>query len=72
MPLVVPGLQSTDGDKTSQWMNKLVGKKIGDTSNETVRKDGKKIPDTGKADSFDRPSRRPTFQNNTASSSQAT
>ncbi|KAF2214770.1 hypothetical protein CERZMDRAFT_36283 [Cercospora zeae-maydis SCOH1-5] len=36
MPLVVPGLQSTDGDKTSEWMNKLVGKKIGDTSNETT------------------------------------
>ena len=37
MPLVVPGLQSTDGnDKTSKWMNDLVGKKIGETSNETV------------------------------------
>jgi len=28
---------SKDGDKTSQWMNNLTGKKIGDTSNETVR-----------------------------------
>ena len=39
MPLVVPGLQSKDGsdDKTSQWMNELVGKKIGDSHNETVR-----------------------------------
>ena len=36
MPLVVPGLQSNDGGKTEEWMNKLVGKKIGDTSNETV------------------------------------
>ena len=36
MPLVVPGLSSTGGDKTSDWMNKLVGKKMGDTSNETV------------------------------------
>jgi hypothetical protein len=36
MPLVVPGLQSKDGDKSSGWMEKLVGKKIGDTSNETV------------------------------------
>jgi len=36
MPLVVPGLMSKDGDKTSQWMNDLAGKKIGDTSNETV------------------------------------
>lgn len=52
MPLVVPGLQSTDGDKTSQWMNKLVGKKIGDTSNETVRRDEEKIPGNRKADSL--------------------
>ncbi|KAK3725212.1 hypothetical protein LTR37_000723 [Vermiconidia calcicola] len=38
MPLVVPGLQSKDGgsDKTSKWMNDLMGKKIGDTSNETT------------------------------------
>ncbi|KAF1356926.1 hypothetical protein BDV97DRAFT_286776 [Delphinella strobiligena] len=32
MPLVVPGLQSNDGDKTSKWMNSLMGKKIGDSS----------------------------------------
>ena len=38
MPLVVPGLTSKDGgDKNSQWMNNLMGKKIGETSNETVR-----------------------------------
>ncbi|KJX96398.1 hypothetical protein TI39_contig633g00008 [Zymoseptoria brevis] len=36
MPLVVPGLQSKDGDKSSNWMEKLVGKKIGDSSNETT------------------------------------
>lgn len=38
MPLVVPGLSSTGGsdDKTSKWMNELVGKKIGEDSNETV------------------------------------
>lgn len=37
MPLVVPGMMSNNsGDKTSDWMNKLVGKKIGDSSNETV------------------------------------
>ncbi|QIX02385.1 hypothetical protein AMS68_007902 [Peltaster fructicola] len=36
MPLVVPGLQSKDGnDQTSKWMNELMGKKIGDQSNET-------------------------------------
>lgn len=39
MPLVVPGLTSNSGsnDQTSKWMNELVGKKIGDSSNETVR-----------------------------------
>ena len=37
MPLVVPGLMSKSGDdKTSKWMNDLVGKKIGDASDETV------------------------------------
>ena len=31
-------MQSTGGnDKTSEWMNKLMGKKIGDSSNETVK-----------------------------------
>jgi len=38
MPLVVPGLSSTGSeDKTSGWMNKLAGKTLGDSSNETVR-----------------------------------
>lgn len=36
MPLVVPGINSSFGDK-SEWVNKLMGKTIGDTSNETVR-----------------------------------
>ncbi|TKA28684.1 hypothetical protein B0A50_03011 [Salinomyces thailandicus] len=36
MPLVVPGMQSNDNSKTSDWMNKLTGKKIGDASNETT------------------------------------
>ncbi|EMD00815.1 hypothetical protein BAUCODRAFT_29195 [Baudoinia panamericana UAMH 10762] len=36
MPLVVPGLMSKDGDKSSDWMNKLMGKKLGDASNETT------------------------------------
>ena len=56
MPLVVPGLTlSKDGndEKTNKWMNELVGKKIGDTSNETVsscnaiyidRRDSQHIP----------------------------
>jgi hypothetical protein len=30
MPLVVPGLMSKDGGKTEEWMNKLVGKKLGE------------------------------------------
>ncbi|TKA48760.1 hypothetical protein B0A54_00896 [Friedmanniomyces endolithicus] len=37
MPLVVPGLSSTGSeDKTSGWMNKLAGKTLGDSSNETT------------------------------------
>ncbi|RDW94365.1 hypothetical protein BP5796_00128 [Coleophoma crateriformis] len=38
MPLVVPGINSQGGgnDKTSEWMNKLVGKKIGDTSDQVT------------------------------------
>lgn len=35
MPLVVPGLTST-GNKTDEWTNHLVGKKIGDTSDHIV------------------------------------
>ncbi|KAF7551811.1 hypothetical protein G7Z17_g4771 [Cylindrodendrum hubeiense] len=38
MPLIVPGINSTTGDKTEEWQNKLVGKKLtdDDASNETV------------------------------------
>ncbi|KAF1984722.1 hypothetical protein K402DRAFT_395420 [Aulographum hederae CBS 113979] len=36
MPLVVPGINSNDGDKTSEWMNNLMGKKIGEASDETT------------------------------------
>nr|OQO20511.1 hypothetical protein B0A51_10888 [Rachicladosporium sp. CCFEE 5018] len=38
MPLVVPGMMGAGGgdDKTSGWMSKLMGKKIGDSSNETT------------------------------------
>ncbi|CAG8982781.1 hypothetical protein HYALB_00001062 [Hymenoscyphus albidus] len=33
MPLVVPGITSEGGgDKTQEWSNKLVGKKLGDVS----------------------------------------
>lgn len=39
MPLVVPGLMGNNSgdDKTSKWMNELMGKKIGEGSDETVR-----------------------------------
>ena len=37
MPLVVPGITNNSGDKTEEWANKLVGKKIGDEpTSETV------------------------------------
>ena len=38
MPLVVPGLMSKDGskDKTAEWQNQLMGKKLGDTSDNMV------------------------------------
>jgi len=38
MPLVVPGLQSKDGasDKSSEWQNKLMGKKIGESNDQTT------------------------------------
>lgn len=35
MPLVVPGIQSKDGN--DDWATKLMGKSIGDNHNETVR-----------------------------------
>lgn len=38
MPLVVPGINSSMGDK-SEWLNKLMGKKISEAgSDETVRR----------------------------------
>ena len=36
MPLVVPGLMSKGGDQTSDWQNKLMGKKIGESGDEMV------------------------------------
>ncbi|KAF4950917.1 hypothetical protein FSARC_13053 [Fusarium sarcochroum] len=38
MPLVVPGVNSTSGDKAEEWQNKLIGKKLSDeeSSTETV------------------------------------
>ncbi|KAF1817116.1 hypothetical protein P152DRAFT_453718 [Eremomyces bilateralis CBS 781.70] len=34
MPLVVPGLTTSSKDKTEEWNHKLMGKKIGEESNE--------------------------------------
>jgi hypothetical protein len=37
MPLLIPGMQSSGGDdKTSKWMDQLMGKKIGDSSDNMV------------------------------------
>jgi len=36
MPLVVPGLMSNSKDKTNDWQNKLMGKKLGDSSDEVT------------------------------------
>ncbi|KAF2131784.1 hypothetical protein P153DRAFT_395091 [Dothidotthia symphoricarpi CBS 119687] len=36
MPLVVPGLMSKDGSSGNDWMGKLMGKKLGDSHNETT------------------------------------
>lgn len=37
MPLVVPGMSSKGGDQTSDWQSKLMGKKIGESTDEVVR-----------------------------------
>lgn len=36
MPLVVPGLQSTDGSSGEDWSAKLLGKKLGEQHDEIV------------------------------------
>ncbi|KAJ0424685.1 hypothetical protein BJY00DRAFT_276162 [Aspergillus carlsbadensis] len=45
MPLVVPGITSNSGGNKDEWLNKLVGKKISESSNETcfAKKD---LPET--------------------------
>lgn len=38
MPLIVPNMSGNTADqKSSDWMNKLAGKKLGDTTDTTVR-----------------------------------
>lgn len=36
MPLIDPVTTSAGGDKTQEWQNKLVGKKLGDNHDEVV------------------------------------
>jgi hypothetical protein len=36
MPLVVPGLMNKSDNKSEDWANKLMGKKIGDSSDQIV------------------------------------
>jgi len=36
MPLVVPGLMSNSKDKNEEWSHKLMGKKLGDASDEVT------------------------------------
>lgn len=46
MPLVVPGINSNDGNDTQSWMQKLAGKKItetGSTDNNNFAK--KELPE---------------------------
>ncbi|RJE24271.1 Peptidase inhibitor I78 family [Aspergillus sclerotialis] len=38
MPLVVPGINSSLGDKNNEWAQKLVGKKISESSSDTFAK----------------------------------
>lgn len=55
MPLVVPGITGTSGDKTEEWTNKLVGKKLSEgSSDEVVREPGSfldKIPPSRQSNS---------------------
>lgn len=37
MPLIDPVTMGNSGDKSSEWMNKLAGKKLGDSASSTVR-----------------------------------
>jgi hypothetical protein len=36
MPLIDPVTTAAGGDKTQEWQNKLVGKKLGDSHDEVV------------------------------------
>ncbi|GAD96628.1 conserved hypothetical protein [Paecilomyces variotii No. 5] len=45
MPLVVPGINSSFGDKT-EWVNKLMGKKLTDSTNDATSFAKKDLPQT--------------------------
>ncbi|KAJ5939533.1 hypothetical protein N7466_002667 [Penicillium verhagenii] len=45
MPLVVPGINSSLGDK-SEWVNKLMGKKISDTGSNEISFAKKDLPES--------------------------
>ncbi|CAJ2513233.1 Uu.00g013520.m01.CDS01 [Anthostomella pinea] len=45
MPLVVPGVTSSSGDKTEEWRNKLVGKTVSDDSHSETNFCKKELPE---------------------------
>lgn len=73
MPLVVPGVMTNNsGDKTEEWMNKLVGKRLADEpSNETVCQSRVPILSISPANAYCRPFARPICHSRPASSSLA-
>ncbi|KAH6646187.1 hypothetical protein BKA67DRAFT_664038 [Truncatella angustata] len=44
MPLVIPGITGNSSDKTEQWTNKLVGKKLSDSSSNEINFCKKDLP----------------------------
>lgn len=70
MPLVVPGITSNNASsKTDDWLNKLAGKKLGDTSDATVRS-GYLLYFEMVTDNLHRPLRSPSYQRRQESFSQ--
>ncbi|KAI0163536.1 hypothetical protein BJ166DRAFT_295903 [Pestalotiopsis sp. NC0098] len=45
MPLVIPGITGNSGDKTEEWTNKLVGKKLSEGSSDEVSFCKKDLPE---------------------------
>ncbi|GAB0132288.1 hypothetical protein EsDP_00000729 [Epichloe bromicola] len=44
MPLVVPGVTTNSSNKTEEWQNKLIGKKLSDTEHNEVMFCKKELP----------------------------